>query len=45
MFLTTFCACDIPFFLAVMIDYCSAGGVRAPYIAMDVTASEFHYDQ
>jgi hypothetical protein len=39
------CACDIPFFLRVMIDNYSAEGVRFPYIATDVTASELHYDQ
>jgi hypothetical protein len=39
------CTCNIPFFLRVLIDYCSAEGVRAPYIATDVTASVLHYDQ
>ena len=39
------CSCDIPFFLTVIIDYCSAEGVRALYIVMDMTASELNYDQ
>jgi hypothetical protein len=39
------CACDIPFFPKVMIDYCLAEGVRSPYIAMDVAASDLHCDQ
>jgi len=39
------CACDVPFFLRVMTDYCSSEGVRSSYIATDVTASELRYDQ
>lgn len=39
------CSCDIPLFLTVIIDYCSAKVVRAPYIVIDMIASELHYDQ